>query len=119
MQVPWWQGSVILEISPRTHPAPNPTSLTSLSPASLTSSNPASLTSPNAASLDIASVISDIPAMQALGVKAIKLTDLYLDDSKLPEDAFVHGGNDSEIVAARLAGGNVAELEILAARCQH
>ena len=57
--------------------------------------------------------------MQALGVKAIKLTDLYLDDSKLPEDAFVHGGNDSEIVAARLAGGNVAELEILAARCQH
>jgi hypothetical protein len=106
-QVPWWQGSVILEVSSTSHPANKPTA--AVNGEIITAAPPL---------LDIASVISDIPAMRALGIKAIKLTDLYLSPDDLARNGgdgdIAAGGNDTEVVASRLASGNVAELEKLA-----
>ena len=58
--------------------------------------------------------------MQTIGIKAIKLIDLYLTPEQIAQQTTTAGGldsnNDTEIVAARLASGDVADLERLAAR---
>ena len=58
--------------------------------------------------------------MQTIGIKAIKLIDLYLTPEQIAQQTTAAGGldsnNDTEIVAARLASGDVADLERLAAR---
>ena len=54
--------------------------------------------------------------MHTIGIKAIKLIDLYLTPEQSAETGGLDSKNDTEIVAARLASGNVADLERLAAR---
>ena len=59
--------------------------------------------------------------MQTIGIKAIKLIDLYLTPEQIAQQTTAAAGgldsnNDTEIVAARLASGDVADLERLAAR---
>ena len=58
--------------------------------------------------------------MQTIGIKAIKLIDLYLTPEQIAQQTTTAGGldsnNDTEIVADRLASGDVADLERLAAR---
>jgi len=96
-KVPWWQGSVILEISPTSHPST------------------AAASDGGYPRLDIDSVIADVPHMHTIGIKAIKLIDLYLSPEQIAEAGGFDSKNDTEIVASRLASGNVDDLERLAA----
>lgn len=75
----WWQGSVILEISPTNNSLGQP-------------------------QLDIESVIADIPTMSQAGFKGVKLINLYLknlDDSAQNHDSFFYA-NDFESLKLRL-----------------